>query len=251
MTKILAISSQVVFGPVGLNAIVPALQAEGHDVLTLPTVTLSNHPGHGKPAGTAHDLGPIIIALENIKAFDNIDAVITGYFSSAEQVHIAASLIKKLNPKIILIDPVLGDHGKLYVPPAVAEAIRDYLIPLATIAMPNAFELAWLTKESVENESQATVAASQLNVSEVIVTSVPAGDDLATLRITPSGVTVIKNKKRDSVPNGTGDMLSGLYLARQFGDVRESALADSMAILQNAIALSGETKILAIAKALH
>ena len=183
--------------------------------------------------------------------FDKLDAVITGYFANAEQVHITAAQNKKLNPKIILIDPVLGDHGKLYVPTAVAEAIRDHLIPLATIAMPNAFELSWLTNKSVENENEAIAAARFLNVLETVVTSVPASEDLATLRITPSQVTTIKNAKRESVPNGIGDMLSGLYLARQFGDARESALADSTAVLQNTIALSGETKILAIAKALH
>ena len=99
MAKILAISSQVVFGPVGLTAIVPALQAKAHDVLALPTVTLSNHPGHGKPAGGAHDLTSLIAALENINAFDKLDAVITGYFANAEQVHLVAKLIKKLNPK--------------------------------------------------------------------------------------------------------------------------------------------------------
>ena len=251
MAKILAISSQVVYGPVGLNAIVPALQAEGHDVLPLPTVTLSNHPGHGKPAGGAHDLASLIAALENINAFEKIDAVITGYFASAEQIHIAAALIEKLNPKIILIDPVLGDHGKLYVPLAVAEAIRDHLIPQTTIAMPNAFELSWLTGQTVANESEAIAAARILNLPEIIVTSVPAGDNLATLRVTSQGVTTIKNPKRGSVPNGTGDLLSGLYLARQFGDARTSALADAMTILQRAIALSGDTKILAIAKALH
>ncbi len=251
MAKILAISSQVVYGPVGLNAIIPALQAEGHDVLALPTVLLSNHPGHGEPSGSAQELGPIIAALENIKAFYDLDAIITGYFANAEQVHVAAALIKKISPKITLIDPVLGDHGKLYVPVSVAEAIRDQLIPLATIITPNAFELSWLTGQSVANESEATAAAHLLNVPESIVTSVPAGGDLATLRITSSSITTIRNLKRESVPNGIGDMLSGLYLARQFGDTRKSALADSLEVLQNAIGLSGETKILAIAKALH
>ncbi len=45
----------------------------------------------------------------------------------------------------VLCDPVIGDHGGLYVPEAVATAIRDRLMPLATLATPNRFELAWLT----------------------------------------------------------------------------------------------------------
>ena len=48
--RILSISSQVAYGPVGNSAAVPALQAMGHEVLAIPTVMLSNHPGHGKQA---------------------------------------------------------------------------------------------------------------------------------------------------------------------------------------------------------
>ena len=251
MAKILAVSSQVVFGPVGLSAIVPALQAEGHEVLALPTVQLSNHPGHGKPAGVAHDLVSMVAALENIKALDNLDAVITGYFASTEQIHVAANLIRKHRPKIILIDPVLGDHGKLYVPESVAKAIRDELLPLATICMPNAFELSWLTGLSVTTIDEAKAAAQKLDAREVIVTSVTDGQNLATMRITKSNLTIIRNLKRDLVPNGTGDLLSGLYLARQFGAIKKSSLNDAMEILQTAIALSGSTKSLAIAQALH
>jgi len=57
--RILCISSQVAYGPVGNTAAVPALQAMGHEVLALPTILLSNHPGHGTPHAIrvpAHDL---------------------------------------------------------------------------------------------------------------------------------------------------------------------------------------------------
>ena len=53
--RVLSISSQVVWGPVGNSAAVPALQAGGHEVLGLPTITLSAHPGHGPPAGFRTD----------------------------------------------------------------------------------------------------------------------------------------------------------------------------------------------------
>ena len=250
MAKILAISSQVVFGPVGLNAIVPALQAEGHEVLAIPTVLLSNHPGLGPPVGGAIQIEPYLNALENLRAIENLDAVITGYFANAAQVQSAAHLIAKLKPAIVLIDPVLGDHGKLYVSEAVALEIKTKLIPLATIITPNAFELSWLTGLAVLNEDEALIAARSLNCPEVIVTSIPAGPNLTTSRITPTQVTTVINPKRDHVPNGTGDMLSGLYLARQLKTNRQAALEQSLEILLRAITLSGNTKILAVAEAL-
>ena len=250
MAKILAISSQVIFGPVGLNAIVPALQAEGHDVLAMPTVLLSNHPGLGPAKGQSFILSDFIEALEARGAFANLDAIITGYFANAEQIHTVAKFIKRLNPKTILVDPVLGDHGKLYVPEAVAEAIRDELLPLATICTPNAFELSWLTNRNTNAIAEAIAAARSLNLPEVIATSIPDEADLATLRITGSDVFTLKNPKRQSVPNGTGDMLSGLYLARAFNADRNIALNEALDILQAAIQLSGDTKILAVAGAL-
>ncbi len=45
--EIVAISSQVVRGAVGNRAVVFSLEAMGHPVLSLPTVILPWHPGHG------------------------------------------------------------------------------------------------------------------------------------------------------------------------------------------------------------
>ncbi len=251
MAKILAISSQVVYGPVGLNAIVPALQAEGHEVLAVPTVLLSNHPGHGKPAGGAVAIEALIEALDLLQALHGIDAVITGYFASVEQIACVAKLIEKIKPALVLVDPVMGDHGKLYVSESVAAAIRDLLVPLATIITPNAFELSWLTGLEVGTEDQAKIAASALKVPNVLATSIPeSGDHLATLEITAAGVEKISDPKLKAVPNGTGDFLAGLYLARQFGKVKGHAFADAHRLLRRAIVASGDTNVLAVAEAL-
>ena len=48
MARILAISSHVVRGNVGLAATVPALQSLGHEVWALPTVLLASRPGFGR-----------------------------------------------------------------------------------------------------------------------------------------------------------------------------------------------------------
>lgn len=252
MARILAISSQVVFGPVGLNAIVPALQASGHEVLALPTILLSNHPGHGKPVGHAIDLHAMIEVLDKLGALKNIDAIITGYFSNAGQVEVIAQLIAKLKCPIVLVDPVLGDHGKLYVSETVAAAIRDQLVPLATMITPNAFEMSWLSGLPVTNRETALQAARTLDVRDVIVTSVFVdADTLGTLHVAANKVDELVTSRRDHVPNGVGDFLSGLYLARQFSDARSTALPDSMVVLQRAIALSHDTGVLAVAEALH
>ncbi len=251
MARVLAISSQVVYGPVGLNCIVPALQSGGHEVLALPTILLSNHPGHGKPEGratAASELAALISALEKLGAFENLDAVITGYFASAEQIQIFAALIARLKCKIVLVDPVLGDHGKLYVGQVVAEAIRDQLVPLATILTPNAFELSWLTGLPTENREQAIRAAQSLKVVDLIATSVvKSASELSTLRISREQVETITAPIEAKVPNGTGDFLSGLYLSGLLSESPQSAFANAMRLLQKAIARSKGTSVLDIA----
>lgn len=248
MARVLAISSQVVYGPVGLNCIVPALQSGGHEVLAIPTILLSNHPGHGKPEGRATalaEMSAMIAALEKLGTFENLNAVITGYFASAEQIEVVASLIAKLKCKIILIDPVLGDHGKLYVGQAVAEAIRDKLLPLATIVTPNAFELSWLTGLPTSNSEEAVHAARSLGVAEVIATSVVKSvSELSTLRIVSGQAETITAPIEAKVPNGTGDLLSGLYLSGILGPRPQSAFADAMAKLQQTIKHSKGTMVL-------
>ncbi len=252
MAKILAISSQVVFGPVGLSAIVPALQAEGHEVLALPTTLLSNHPGHGKPEGAAQELSAIIAALEKLGALKNIDAVLTGYFASVAQVETVSGLLARLECPIVLVDPVIGDHGKLYVPEDVAVSIQDLLLPLATILMPNVFELSWLSGQLVSDKNTAIQVARSLQIEKIIVTSVPLDDNhIGTLLVTATDDTLVSSAHLKSVPHGTGDYLSGLFLARQFTNAKKTALQDSVAILQSAIALSDNTGVLAVAEALY
>ena len=252
--KVLSISSQVVWGPVGNSAAVPALQAKGHEVLALPTITLSNHPGHGTPAGfrtQADDMARIFAALEALGALSDLDAMLTGYFATAGQVEQVAGLLDRVAVPFLLVDPVMGDNGKLYIPQEVAEAIRTHLLPRATCLTPNAFELAWLSGQEVVDERTAIAAARALSLPEVLATSVPSQDGLATLLVTPDAVHRITATKLAKVPNGTGDFLSGLYLAERLEHAPHQAFTAAMMTLARAIALSSGTTVLNVAGALH
>ena len=253
--RVLAVSSQVVWGPVGNSAAVPALQARGHEVLALPTITLSNHPGHGQPAGFrthAEDMARMFAALEALGALEGLDAMLTGYFASAGQVEEVARLLDRVPVPYLLVDPVLGDHGRLYVPQDVAEAIRDHLVPRATCLTPNAFELSWLSGVTVSDEASAIAAARALAPPELLATSVPAGDDsLATLLVTADVVHRAVTSRLPHVPHGTGDFLSGLYLAARLDTLPEDALATAMKTLARAIARSAGSTVLDVAGALH
>src|SRR5262245_54626286 len=169
MATVLAISSHVARGCVGLAATVPPLQWLGHEVWALPTILLASRPGLGtfvKHDLPPADLGAMLAALEADGCSPSLDAVFTGYFPSHQSVAIAAQAIARIkaaNTKVLVfVDPILGDAGKLYVPRETAAAIRDQLLPLASVTTPNLFELQWLSGASPATPQEIEIAARGL-----------------------------------------------------------------------------------------
>ncbi len=239
---VLAISSQVVYGPVGNSAAVPALQSLGVTAMALPTVLLSNHPGHGTPVKVPLAAGDLAALLDRVLAggwLDGLAGILTGYFTGADQVEAVAgrlAAIRQRAPDVkVLCDPIIGDdHTGLYVPLAVAEAIRDRLLPQADVIAPNRFELQWLSGRKVDDADAAVAAARSLPPALTLATSVPAaGGGLATMAITRDDIATVETRRRASVPHGTGDLLSGLYLAHLVsGASPGAALAAAMTRLE-------------------
>jgi len=247
MAKVLAISSHVARGRVGLDATVPALQWLGHEVWAMPTVLLASRPGLGRMVRhelPAPELARMLDALEADGCWPSLDAVLTGYFVSPEAVAAAARAvgrIKVANPRVaVLVDPVLGDGGKLYVAQATAIAIRDVLLPLATIATPNLFELAWLTGTVPENLDDAVRAAQTMAPATVIVTSAGESDDTVTTLLVKGRDRIERaTSRRAGIPNGAGDLFAGLLLGYLLnGRAEAPALDASLADLDRVLAAS-------------
>lgn len=256
--RVLAISSQVVRGHIGLSAIVPALQVLGHEVWPMPTILLSNHPGHRVAAGVrtpVETLDAMLDALAGNGWLGEVDAVLTGYLPSAEHVAFAAravARVRQLKPQAtVLVDPVLGDDPKgLYIDPAAATAMRDILVPLASIVTPNRFELGWLTGLPVSSLAAVGVAARSLPVRSCAVTSAAvspergAGPDSMDRRITTlmiSGGTAVTATAawQPRAPHGTGDLFAGLMLASLLhGRTADEAVARAVAGVSAAIEAS-------------
>ena len=96
MARVLILSSYVASSRVGGGAQALALARLGIEPILIPTVLFGRHPGHGPPGGAAVDAGTFEAMLGGVEAhglFAQLDAVITGHFSSAEQVAIAADAL--------------------------------------------------------------------------------------------------------------------------------------------------------------
>ena len=253
MAKVLAISSRVVRGTVGLDATVPGLQWLGHEVWALPTVQLATRPGLGrieKREVTGAELAATFAALEADGCWPMLDAVLTGYFAGPGAVAAAAEAIghiKHANPRVVvLVDPVLGDGGRLYVSQATADAIRDRLVPLASLATPNLFELGWLTGAVVGDRDATTAAARKLGLASVVVTSAAETvSDVATLLVTRDRCIENSAPRRTGIPNGAGDLLAGLLLGHMLNrQSQEEALTACLADLDRVLTASAGRDVL-------
>src|SRR5262245_5121034 len=251
---VVTISSAVVYGNVGIRATVAGLEAMGQRAIEVPTVVLANHPGLGPAAGVrieAQALGAILDALEDLGQLDQAGAVMTGYFASAEQVAGIADRLARLRTRcrdlVILVDPVIGDEkGGLYVEERVAVAIRDRLLPMASIVTPNRFELGWLSGRRVESEGEAVAAARALAVGETVATSVAESEGtIVTLAVTRETLARRASPRLAAVPHGTGDLLAGLYLGKRLSgaDAVES-LAGAMRLLERMVEKSAGRAVL-------
>jgi len=234
MKTTLVISSFVSASRVGATASAFCLRRLGIETLILPTTVLGRHPGWGAPGGTAIDVDQLrdmwtAIKAQNIK----FDAVMTGYLAADEHVGLAAEIIadvKTANPKaIIMVDPVMGDNGQLYIAEARAKAIKVHLIPIADIITPNVWELSFITGHSTSNLSDVLESLSSIDKA-CLVTSVRHEGSIGAVFVDGPTKYYVHHDVFTKVPHGGGDSLAATFLAHLLsGDLRRDALAKSVA----------------------
>jgi len=220
---VIVISSHVVRGTVGNRAVVFALETLGHPVWALPTVILPWHPGHGRSTRITipdAEFQSVIDDLAQAPWAGEVRAVLSGYLGSADQADGVARLVTALrarNPDLVYAcDPVIGDAEGLYVPETTATAIRDRLLPLASLATPNRFELAWLAGAALESNAAILDAALGLGPSRMLVTSaIPMmNGGTGNLYLSGNHALLAEHRLIENPPNGTGDLLTAVFLAR-------------------------------------
>jgi pyridoxine kinase len=237
MPLALVISSYVAASRVGATPAAMALGALKIDPVVIPTTLLGRHPGWGAPGGGPVAVDTMQSMLEAVEAqglYGMMDGILTGYFATVEQVALAAyaiDAIQEIRPNIpILVDPVIGDARGLYVRPEIAAAIRDQLIPRATLLTPNLFELGWLTGLETAAPSQIAAAAHSLG-RNVAVTSFRRGGEIGAAWITGADAIAALAPAHPDAPNGTGDLFAGALLAGMIDQrSRQAALSHAVAV---------------------
>ncbi|TPX68528.1 pyridoxal kinase [Spizellomyces sp. 'palustris'] len=231
--RVLSIQSHVVYGYVGNKAATFPLQVLGFDVDPLNAVHFSNHGGYPTVTGERLEgaqVAKIVQGLEANGILQEYSHLLTGYIGRASTLEVVSGLVKKLraaNPALtFVLDPVMGDDGRLYVSAEVVPIYRDVLCPLADVITPNGFETSLLTGVNVTSTQTAIDACEKLHVigvPTVIITSAELQDrnDQGTSEVLhliashrPSSTRfVIPFQKISGVFTGTGDLFAALILA--------------------------------------
>jgi len=219
---VLSFSSQVAYGHVGNSATIAALHTTNCTVIDIPTIILSSHPGHG-PAATleipAGKIDEFVNVLADQGRLDNVEAVISGYFCDPQQitsVRRAVELVKSKNPTTLYFcDPVIGDETPgIYVPKSVARAIKDDLIPISDIIMPNLFEFQYLLGDKITDLRDCIDKVRENFKAHVLITSVPVDNPAhcGNLLVLPDEAWLCTSPRLDKAPHGTGDLLTGFFV---------------------------------------
>jgi pyridoxine kinase len=244
---ILILSSLVAASAVGGSAQAAALERQGVQAMLIPTVLYGRHPGLGAPGGGSvpQDLfGGVIAGVAASGALAKVEAVIAGYFASAEQVAAAARLIdqaRQANAAVrIIVDPIMGDEGVgLYVSEATAAAMAGALVPRADLVCPNAWELGRLTGQEVTDVASALAAAHALG-RPALVSSVAERGDIANLLTGEEGAFLATHARAPGAPRGCGDRLTAAFTAAWLsGAMAQAALTAATRAVADAVLGAG------------
>jgi len=157
------------------------------EVAALNTVQFSNHSAYRQMKGFKTTGEQITELYEGLKmnGNDDFETLLTGYIPGAEGVEAVGRIAKDLKKRkggerelFWVLDPVMGDQGRLYVGEDVVPVYKS-LLTLADLIVPNQFEaelLSGIKVDSLQSLSRAIEEFHRVyNVPHVIITSVTFG----------------------------------------------------------------------------
>ena len=235
--RVAAINDLSTFGKCSLTVVIPTLSAMGFEVCPVITSYLSAHTGFENPAN--FDLGYTTKDIfAHLKKLDvEFDAVFTGYIPTIEQMEDVKQFVieNKIKEKLILIDPVLGDNGKLYTffDNESIKKMRELCL-YADVVTPNFTEACFLAqlpyKEEITKEN-ARLLIDKINTkgiaNKIIITSVPIEGKNCMIVSEYGELEIIECEYIKGEYCGAGDMFSSLVLGEMLNGkaVKEAAIS--------------------------
>ena len=223
--KLLTIQDVSCYGQCSLTVALPILSAMGIETAILPSAVLSTHTG-GFTGYTFRDLTddiPLVGAhwrKEGIK----FDAFYTGYIGSKKQLTYIKEIVKTCGKEksLFIVDPVMGDNGKLYAgfDAAFAGEMARF-VSGADVILPNLTEAAELLGEPYRGEGydRAYIESilprlSALSGGDVVLTGVSfdkAKLGVATYDAKTGTIGYYFEERIEGAFHGTGDVYASAF----------------------------------------
>ena len=188
-----------------------------HGMSAITAVTVQNSLG----VTGFYELPPHAVAeqIESVVTDIGVGAAKTGMLASAPIMAAVADTVRRLDVRPFVVDPVAASqHGDALLRPDALEALRETILPLATVATPNLGEVRLLTGIDVRDRAGMTDAAHalrELGPQWVLVKGghLP-GDDAVDLLFDGTDFTEFHAPRNDSKhTHGSGDTLAAAITA--------------------------------------
>lgn len=249
--RVAAIHDLSGFGRASLTAIIPIMSYMGIQVCPMPTAVLSTHTTGFKEYSFVDLTDNMQKFIDHWKKLNlEFDAIYSGFLGSPKQVDIISNFIDEFSTEetLTLIDPVMGDEGKLYstMDDNMVKSMRK-LIRKADIITPNFTEAAYLLNKDYDlNLDEKTMKKWILELSDmgpdvVIMTSVPKRENEQNISVIAYDKKVNSFWKVTSeyIPvsyPGTGDSFASAVLGYILkGDNLPQAVGRGMQFITSAI----------------
>lgn len=211
------------FGRCSLAVSIPIISAMKIQCCPLPTALFSNHTGF--ESFYSDDFTDHMDAYMDEWAKLNLrfHGILTGFLGSPKQIGIVKRFLEqfKTEETVTVIDPVMGDYGKLYstYSPELAKKMKE-LVPYADILTPNLTEACILTqRDYLQNPTaeQLEEICKELNAmgpKKIVISGLERGEDLENF-IFEEGKEpcVLREHKVGPCRSGTGDVFSSMIAA--------------------------------------
>lgn len=221
--KIAVINDFCGFGRCSISVSLPIISAMKIQCCPLPTSVFSNHTGYESYYRTDYTEHMNAYMDEWEKLDLHFNGILTGYLASPEQIDIVKYFIErfKRNGTVTVVDPVMGDDGRLYpaYSPILAERMRS-LVAYADILTPNLTEACILTdteyREDMREEELFTICKrlSKLGPKRIVISGLECDGDLENY-VYEAGKEprLVREHKVGACRAGTGDVFSSIIAA--------------------------------------
>ncbi len=236
--KLAVISDIAGFGRCSMTVALPVISALCVQACPVPTSIFSNHTGF--PTWYFDDYTDKISAY--LHGWEELgltfDGIYSSFLGSVKQADIVSDFIrrqKELSPDTkIIIDPVMGDHGKAYavITDDLCKAMK-FLVSQADIITPNLTEACLLTDSDYsacqsKNHSffeKLLQKLAGLGPRKIVVTGIPNDSFLRNLIYADGEISFYDAPIRGESRPGTGDIFASVISACA---VKNDPFADSV-----------------------